>query len=271
MGELHQEADDERQDHAQDAANPGQGHGFRDELEADIALARADGFAYANFAGAFRDRHQHNIHYAHAAHQQPNGDDADHQLKDAGHDVTELQAELFGAADAEIVRFVGWDPPPGAQQSANLVIRHRLHARIGLGDQSNLIVLGIVLLVGPVRNEYFHIASLVQRAFLFVKDADHGIEIAIHQQLLAFGGFIRKKALFSVITDDHHFRAMKVFLVRIVAAFLHSAIHHFGIAGSHSTKHNAGELMVLVARGADGLRAVADVRQHFNHHVFYCR
>src|SRR5215831_9620005 len=119
MGELHQEAEDERQQHAQNAANTSQSHGFSDELKADIALACTNGFSHANFTRALRNRHQHNVHHANATHQKTHGNHCYHQLEDAFHDVTELHPELLGAADAKSVRLVRGHAAASAQEPAN--------------------------------------------------------------------------------------------------------------------------------------------------------
>ncbi len=44
--------------------------GFGEELPDDVAAARADGFANADFARALRDRHQHDVHHTNAADEQ---------------------------------------------------------------------------------------------------------------------------------------------------------------------------------------------------------
>ena len=48
----------------------GEGDGFERELQQDVALARADGFAHADLARALGDRNQHDVHHADAAHDQ---------------------------------------------------------------------------------------------------------------------------------------------------------------------------------------------------------
>src|SRR6185312_1230388 len=230
MRELHQEAENQRQDNAQKSANAGESHGLSNKLKADIALARSNGFAHANFARTLRNRHQHDIHHAHAAHQQSHGNHAHHQLEDAFHDVTELDSKLLGAADAKSVRLVRRHTAASAQEPANLVFRYVLHSGISRCNQGNLIILRVVFLVRAVWDEYFHVAGLVQRALLFIEHADHGVEIAIHQQLLALSGFVREEAFLSVISDHHNVSAMKIFLLGVITAFFHAAIHHLGIA-----------------------------------------
>ncbi len=64
--------------------------GFGQKLPDDVAAARANRFAHADFARALRDRHQHDVHHAHAADQQ--SDRADHggQQSDRTGDLLEL-------------------------------------------------------------------------------------------------------------------------------------------------------------------------------------
>ena len=58
-----------------------QGHGgrFDEELQQDVLTARAERLAHADFAGAFGDRDQHDVHDDDAADDQRNaGDGGDH-------------------------------------------------------------------------------------------------------------------------------------------------------------------------------------------------
>src|SRR5262249_20246241 len=149
--------ENQRQDDAQNAANAGERHGFSDELQADVALARPDGFPYADFTGSFRDGHEHYVHHPNAPNQQTDRDNSHYELEDSGHDVAELQAKLLSAADAESVGFVRRDAPAHAQKAADLVLGHALHAGARLGDEDNLVILGIVFPVGAERNKNFHV------------------------------------------------------------------------------------------------------------------
>jgi len=49
---------------------------FGEELPDDVATARAERFAYADFARPLGHGHQHDVHYAYAANQKADG--ADH-------------------------------------------------------------------------------------------------------------------------------------------------------------------------------------------------
>src|SRR5271170_1294440 len=60
-----QEDDGAADDDADDAAGSSERHSFEEELPGDIAAARADGFAHADFAGALGDGYQHDIHHPH--------------------------------------------------------------------------------------------------------------------------------------------------------------------------------------------------------------
>src|ERR1043165_6223066 len=124
MRKLHENTESQRQDDAQNATNAGKRHGFSDELKADVAFARANGLAYPNFPRSLSHGHKHDIHNANAAHQQSNRYNANDQLKDSGHNVVKLRAELFRAADAKGIRLVRRDAAAGAQKAANLIFRH---------------------------------------------------------------------------------------------------------------------------------------------------
>src|SRR5262249_4815425 len=271
MRQLQQEAEDQRQDDAQNAANASERRGFSDELEADVAFARPNGLTHADFTGSFRDGHEHYVHHPNAPDQQTDRDDPHNELEDPGHDVAELHAKLLRAADAEIVGFVRWDAPAHAQKAADLVLGHAFHAGARLGDEDNLVILGIVFLVGAEGNENLHVAGLVKRALLLVKYADHGVKIAVHQQLLAFGIFVGKEALFGVIADDHDVFAVQVLKIGIEAAFFHLAVDHLRLGRRHSAKKDVGELVVLVAGRTNGLWTRPDAGQNFNDHLFYRR
>ena len=103
-------------DHAAEQAEQG---GFGQELDQDIASARAQGFAQADLAGAFGDRDQHDVHDADAAHQQRNaGDAAQEDGQHAGDGLGGGDKILLGE-DGEIIRAeVG--AVAGAQDLRNL-------------------------------------------------------------------------------------------------------------------------------------------------------
>ena len=70
---------------AQQAARSGERHGLDQKLPDDVAAARAERFADADFARALGDADQHDIHHADAAHQQAERGNRDgHQADQAG-------------------------------------------------------------------------------------------------------------------------------------------------------------------------------------------
>jgi hypothetical protein len=73
---MDDQADGAAEQYADDAAGAGKHNGFGEELPGDVAAARAERFAYADFARALGHGHQHDIHYAYAANQKADG--ADH-------------------------------------------------------------------------------------------------------------------------------------------------------------------------------------------------
>ena len=57
---------------AHDAAHDAENHGFEEELQKDVAAAGANGFADTDFACAFGDGDEHDIHDADAANDEGN-------------------------------------------------------------------------------------------------------------------------------------------------------------------------------------------------------
>ena len=92
---------------------------------------------------------------------------------------------MFGAADAKIVRFIRRHSTAHPQEPANLVFSSVLHTRISHHQKHMFIVLRIVLAISLVGDEDLIVAPSGRRVFLFLKDANHGVQISIHQQLFA--------------------------------------------------------------------------------------
>src|SRR6202453_2539592 len=65
-----QHDDGAAENNSDQAARAGQRHGLEKKLPGDIFATGADGFAYTDFASAFGDGYQHDIHHAHSANQQ---------------------------------------------------------------------------------------------------------------------------------------------------------------------------------------------------------
>src|SRR6266851_5842283 len=115
-----------------DAARRGEGHGFEQELPGDVAAARADGFAHANFAGALGDAHEHDVHDAHAANEQADAAEDDGGDVNHHHDVVKLLDFLSGGANREIELAVVGDVATAAQHFGDLVDGLVEHVGIGL-------------------------------------------------------------------------------------------------------------------------------------------
>jgi hypothetical protein len=126
-----------------------------------------------------------------------------------------------------------------------------------------------MFLVRAIRDQHLIVAGVAYAVFLLLKNADDGIHVAIHQQLFAFSLFIGEEAFFRVKADHHHVLPMEVFLISKEPALFHLAVHHFRIAWGHAAKDNVGKFVALVARGADWLGRVADMRQRLHYHIFH--
>ena len=96
--EGNEEGCDVTEDEAHNAADDAENEGFEEELEQDLARACADGFADADFAGALRDRDEHDVHDANAANDEG---DAGHEGEHAGNDGKHRAGwmEIAGAGD----------------------------------------------------------------------------------------------------------------------------------------------------------------------------
>ena len=111
---------------AQPTAEQAQGHGLGEELQQDVAPAGADGLAQADLAGPLGDAHEHHVHDPDAADQQRDADDpGQHGGRHQAH-VVEGFEDLVLGADLEVVRLVGVEPVPAAQEVDDL--------GAGLGD-----------------------------------------------------------------------------------------------------------------------------------------
>ena len=83
-----------------DSAESSNDQSLREELKQNVPAPRAQGFLYANLAGALRHRHQHDVH-------QPNAADAERQQADEAEqnldsDCDDLQfAQLVHAVEHE--------------------------------------------------------------------------------------------------------------------------------------------------------------------------
>src|SRR4029077_14542748 len=88
---------------AKHTANGGHRGGFNQELQQDVAAARANGFADAALAGSLGDGHQHDVHDDDAADDQGDGGDADHHDEERSTDVLPQFEKGVGRLDREVV------------------------------------------------------------------------------------------------------------------------------------------------------------------------
>ncbi len=169
--------------HSGQPAQSGQHDGFGQELADYVAPPRANCFADADLVGAFGYRHQHDVHHADAAHQQANRADDDGHQRYRAHDLAEVVGDGFGAGHAEIVGLIEGHIAAAAQQAADLVFGGILEAGIGLGADEMLVVCGVVLAIGVVRNLDGAVGGLIleELSLALLQHADHLVRNAVHQ------------------------------------------------------------------------------------------
>src|SRR5579872_107768 len=272
MQGAHEEADAKREQDANHATASGQGHGFHQELKADVAAARANGLAHANFPCAFGNAHEHNVHYAHTADEQADRDNPDDELKNVGHDVPELSTERFSAADAECIRLVRRYAAALPQEPANLIFGHVPHSGASLSHNEVLVVLRIVFAVGAIRNGYVIVLAVADRGiFLFLVDADHGVRRTGNLELLSNGTLIGKKSFGNIVANHSHVFAMEIFSFGVKTPVRKSERTHFSKIGCCSLKVDTCEFMVFVARRAHWSGALTCPGKDFDAHIFHRR
>ena len=117
----HQDRQTSAEGDADGSAHQAQHHGLDEELPQDVVAAGADGHPQADFPRPLGDRHEHDVHDAHAADDQRN---AGHGQEQDGHDGR-LGAHGVGhfghVADVEVVELPAADAMPLAQQIGDLV------------------------------------------------------------------------------------------------------------------------------------------------------
>ena len=89
--------------HADRAAEGGEHHGLEDELAEDVGGRGADGHPQADLADALRDRHEHDVHDADAAHEQGDRRDRREQHGHRAGDGAHGGGDLRHVDDAEVV------------------------------------------------------------------------------------------------------------------------------------------------------------------------
>src|SRR5882672_11196147 len=195
---MDEQADGAAEEYTDDATGTGQNNCFGEELPDDVAAARAERFAYADFTGTLSDRHQHDIHYAYAANQKADGADHGNQERDRRCDLAKFVGDLLGAGDAEIIRLAVTYVSPAAQHTADLVLGFGHAPGIGRGADEVLVILRNVFVVTAVRHHYPSVGGLIldETAFARFKDAnyfvgdaaDHdGLSQRVHVGIKLFG------------------------------------------------------------------------------------
>src|SRR5579872_1358433 len=81
--------------------------GLEQELYADVGAACADGLTNPDFAGAFGDGDEHDVHDSDAAHQQSDGADDAGENDQRARELVPERAEEIGSGDLEIVFTLG--------------------------------------------------------------------------------------------------------------------------------------------------------------------
>src|SRR2546425_1050312 len=75
------------EENADDAADGAERDGFDEELRKDVGASCADGLSHPNFAGAFSDADEHDIHDTDSPDDQTDGSDREHQNEDQPTDL----------------------------------------------------------------------------------------------------------------------------------------------------------------------------------------
>src|SRR5207245_10599083 len=112
------------------AAGSGEHRRLRDELQDNVHLARAQRTAQTNLPRALRNAGQHDVHDHDSANYQKNRSEPHgHGENISGQGLPEAH-DRIRADDAEIVRAVPGNMPPGAQQHTRLIFGswHQLRA-----------------------------------------------------------------------------------------------------------------------------------------------
>jgi len=105
-GEWGDDGDEEGENiaehNAKQAAENRKNKGFEDELDEDIITGSADGFADADFVGAFRNGNKHNIHYTNTANDKRNASDKSKHTGNNGEKGRGRVGDVVSVSDGEI-------------------------------------------------------------------------------------------------------------------------------------------------------------------------
>ena len=216
-GPADQRDDPAEQDSA-DAAHARQHGGFEQELNQDVGLAGAHGFADADLIGALGHRDQHDVHDADAAHQQADGAEHHHHQERHGGDLAEIGDHLFGGGEREVVGLVVGHAAVDAQHGPHFVQRLRELAFDGADDDGVLARVGEHLLHHAVGHQDAVVGVAEERRRGAQHGADHRELVAIHVDGLADGIDVGEEALLDVGADHRHGHAMAALFVAEEAA-----------------------------------------------------
>ena len=249
--EVDEQADGAAKENANDAAGTGEDDGFGEELPDDVALARANGAAHANFAGALSDGHEHDVHHTDAADEEADGADDGDEQGDRGSDLAKLVGDLLGAGDAEIIGLVVGNVAAAAEDAANLVFGFGHVSVNGGGADHDFVVLGIVFAVGAIGNQDVFIGGLIldELAFARLEDADDFVSDGVHQDGLADGLVIGVKRFGDVRADDGDIGAVSIFGIAKEAALPRAGVEDFLVGGKGAVVVNAGDFFAEIAGG----------------------
>src|ERR1017187_9519052 len=204
--------EEEAEGNTQESTADGDEDGFGEELADDIEAASADGAADADFAGAFHDGGEDDVHDADAADEEGNGGDGDHDVGKDGLGALLLGEEGGGDGDAEILHPMVSGVEDGGDDLGGF-------DAIGVGAEAEVDAVEVV----------FHAAALVPETVLEgvegdvddVVDVEHGWAVVLgaghdlfaedaddfHPGIvdldeLADGGSVAEEVDFGAFTED---------------------------------------------------------------------
>src|SRR5208282_2633929 len=247
------------------AAYTGEGHGLQEELPGNVLALGANGLAQADFAGAFGDADQHDVHHAHAANQQSNRAKHNHRQVHHHHDVVELGDFLLRRVNGEIVFSAEGHVPAPLQDLANLVHGVIQHLGIRLRAHLDFVRIGIGFFEGAVGNE--NAAVLVAHAEAALGLFDHANDLersAVDHHVFADGMSLGEQHGRDVFPQHHH-----LFLVEIVAFTDEAPFQRGGVGinfaevGLHAAEIDGGDVASLGAHDV----VVAPIGLHKNSHA----
>src|SRR5271155_1108365 len=120
-GVFEKEGDAGAEGDADDAADGAERYGFDEKLDEDVVALGADGFAHADFTGAFGYGDEHDVHYADAANNQANRSYREHQNKNQATDFLPELEEIVGSENRKVVGFVIREAALAAEEVAHFV------------------------------------------------------------------------------------------------------------------------------------------------------